>query len=374
MGSAELTDLQSLKISLLCHGISVSLAAEAALTGGGTTPMSVHEYPTTGGVTLVLEDDIYVNAPFDEPITQAPEATLRFDRREQQPFRVLFRGGEFPARVLPLPSYLSSGDSKGRAVTDAVFSHTDRARLSPIGGCHNSCSFCDSPLKTYELRPAEQLLEALSISTADTALPVHHAVISGGTPKQSDYGCFGQVCQSILRNATMPVDVMMSPQLGTQMIDRLSSSGADGFAINMELYDDRISKRTAPQKRGSGLQEFRASIERAVQNTGGSGRVRSLLLIGLEPEEQTLKGVEFLAKLGCDPVLSPFRPAPGTPLASQPGPSYELLESVYLRSLDIVDRYGVKLGPRCIPCMHNTLTFPDRSGAYYYSQELQCQT
>ncbi len=372
MGSNELTDPQSLKISLLCRGISVSPAAEAALTGDGTTPMSVHEYPTTGGLTLVLEDDTYVNAPFDEPIKQAPEATLLFAQQEQPPFRVLFSRQEFPARVLPLPGFLSARDSRGRPVTEAVFSHADRARLSPIGGCHNNCDFCDSPLRNYELRPAEQLVEALSIAAMDTALPVHHVVISGGTARQSDYGYFGEVCQSILRNARMPVDVMMSAQLGTDLIDQLCSWGAYGFSINMELYDEEVARRIAPQKRGSGLQEFRASVERAVQNTGGSGRVRSLLLVGLEPEEQTLKGVEFLAELGCDPVLSPFRPAPGTPLASQPGPSYELLESVYLRSLDIVDRYGVKLGPRCIPCMHNTLNFPDRSGAYYYSRDLRC--
>lgn len=370
MSSCELSILQALKISLLCRGISVSKDAELALTGGGATPMSVHEYPTTGGLSLVLNEDIYVNAPFDEPIAENPEAVLLFDKNEDAPFRVLFHREEFRVKVLPLPGYLSTRDSNGRLATESVFSHGDRARLSPIGGCHNRCLFCDSPLRTYELRHAEQLLEALSIAVADTALPAHHAVISGGTPRVSDYGYFGEVCQSILSNARIPVDVMMSAQLGTDLIDQLCSWGAYGFAINMELYDNDIAKRIAPEKRGSGLKEFCASIERSVQNTGGSGRVRSLLLVGLEPEDQTLKGVELLAELGCDPVLSPFRPASGTLLAGHPGPSYELLERVYLRSLDIVERHGVKLGPRCIPCTHNALTLADVSGEYYFSWEL----
>jgi hypothetical protein len=371
MGSSELSMLQSLKISLLCRGISVSPAAKAKLTHGGAIPLSVYEYATTGGLTLLLKDNVYVNAPFDEPIAEAPEATLLLEEQEEVPFRVLFHGEEFPTQVLPLPGYLFAKDSRGRLVTEAVFSHADRARLSPIGGCHNRCGFCDSPLKSYELRPAEQLMEALAIAQADTVLPVHHAVISGGTPKQGDYSYFSQACETIIRNAAMPVDVMMAPREDTKLIDQLSSWGVYGFAINLELYDDEMARRIAPQKRGLGVQKFGETIERAVECTGGRGRVRSLLLVGLEPEEQTLKGVEFLARLGCDPVLSPFRPAPDTPLANHPGPSYELLESVYLRSLDIVERHGVKLGPRCIPCTHNTLTFADRSGAYYFSQELQ---
>ena len=44
-----------------------------------------------------------------------------------------------------------------------------------------------------------------------------------------------------------------------------------------------------------------------------------------------------------------------------------MVGAIGLSTANIVERYGVKLGPRCIPCQHNTLTFPDDSGAYYYS-------
>ena len=95
--------------------------------------------------------------------------------------------------------------------------------------------------------------------------------------------------------------------------------------------------------------------------------MRSLLLVGLEPLERTLAGIEFLASLGCDPVLSPFRPAPGTELSDHRPPSADLMLEAWERSSQIVERHDVKLGPRCIPCMHNTVTAPDDSGAYYYS-------
>ena len=91
----------------------------------------------------------------------------------------------------------------------------------------------------------------------------------------------------------------------------------------------------------------------------GLGRVRSLLLVGIEPIEDTLAGVEALAARGCDPVLSPFRPDPSTPMRAIPPPTEADLGEVWERSEEIVARYGMRLGPRCVPCMHNTLTFPE---------------
>src|SRR5574340_1458117 len=99
----------------------------------------------------------------------------------------------------------------------------------------------------------------------------------------------------------------------------------------------------------------------------GPGRVRSLLIVGLEPEESVLRGVEFIASHGVDPVLSPFRPAPGTRLADVRPPSADAMRRLYESAEEIAQRHGVKLGPRCVPCQHNTITFPDGTDAYVYS-------
>lgn len=329
-------------------------------------PLSVHEYTTTGGVTLRLANDIYINAPFDNPYVENPEAVLDYDSREHV-FRIAFRGHELTGQALPLPGYLSSRDSAGRPVTDVVFSHVDRVRISPVGGCTMTCQFCDIPGRKYTPRPADQLLEALDVAMRDTALPAKHVLISGGTPGLRDFEYFDDVCRATVEAVDVPVDVMMPPrQQDPGFIDRLSDMGVNGYAINLEVYDEEVSRRVTPQKYRLGPKHYAHAIERAVARTGGNGRVRSLILVGLEPEDRTLAGVEFLARLGCDPVLSPFRPSPGTVLVNAPAPTMDLLERVYQESLNIVEKHGVKLGPRCIPCQHNTLTFPDSSGAYHY--------
>jgi hypothetical protein len=187
-------------------------------------------------------------------------------------------------------------------------------------------------------------------------------LISGGTPKREDYAYENEVYRAVAEAFVgLEVDVMMFPQPGLLDIEQLHSIGINGLSINLELYNVSLAKRVMPLKARLDRRQF-FDFERF-----GGGKVRSLLLVGLESTEDTLNGVRALAQRGCDPVLSPFRPDPATPMHNMEPPTVQTLAEVYERSLETTEAHGVKLGPRCIPCHHNTLTFPDGSSAYYYS-------
>lgn len=359
----------ALKVSLLARGVQVSPRARNVISRGGSVPLSVHEYATTGGLTIVVDKDLYVNAPFDEGFCE-PEALL--DAVDGQGALTLsFRGTELPVQLVPLPGYLEARDPKQRPIRHTTFSHADRVRVSPIVGCSMSCKFCDLAGNRYVKRPLEQLLMGIEAAIADRDVPVSHGLISGGTPSPRDYGYWDTVCAGVVSSAPLPFDVMMPPRpTDPEFIDRMVASGVQGFAINLEIFDSTAAARIVPQKHRLGLEAYRETIARAVRLTGGDGRVRSLVLVGLEPEEQTLRAVEFLAQLGCDPVLSPFRPTPATPLANHVAPTANQLERVFWRAREIVERHGVKLGPRCIPCQHNTLSLADGPSYYHSSARL----
>jgi hypothetical protein len=329
-------------------------------------PLTLREYATTGGVTLQVEGGVYVNAPFDEWYCGSSETRLDYHVTSDS-FSVSHNDATLAVRVLPLPGYLTTRDEFGRLVTDVAMSHADRLRLSPIDGCALDCQFCDMAGKRYVKRPAEQILAAMKIALDDRQLPVAHILISGGTPIASDFAYLDEICVSVATSTALPVDVMAVPRPDAAWIDRLAAAGISGFAINLELYGDAAAKYTR-RKRRSELTTFDSNLRRAVEVTGGRGRVRSLLVAGLEPIEDTVRGVEFIARTGADPVLSPFRPAPGTPLAETAPPSADFMWRLYSEALEITERHGVKLGPRCIPCGHNTLTFAGGDG--YYSQGL----
>ncbi len=366
MNCGELSELELLKILLLAEGIRVDPSAERQLSQGGLVPLTIHEYATTGGVTLIIDEQLYVNAPFDDWYCDRASTSLHFDESRNSYF-IRFSGGEVDARAVPLPGYLEAVDGQGRPVCETAMSHTDRVRLSPIDGCAFTCRFCDLADKKYVLRPLEQLLESLNVAKGDSHLPARHVLVSGGTPGRRHEPYFDDVMTAVIGAAGLPVDAMVTPRADPAYVERYVKHGLHGFSINLEVYDDEVAKRVIPEKQRLGREVFAMNVERAVRATGGNGRVRSLILVGLEDPESTLEGVEFIASLGADPVLSPFRPARGTRMEMYEPPNASMLARIYLESREIAERYGVKIGPRCIPCQHNTLTFPAGDQAYYFS-------
>jgi hypothetical protein len=147
----------------------------------------------TGGITLVLEQDVLVNAPFDEPY--CAESRLALVGSEGQ-FELRLDGLVVPVLdILPLPGYLDEVDDEGRAVADVAMSHGDRIRLSPIEGCAFDCSFCDmggryvrrSPEQIMPLSKSLSMTSGCQPATSSSAVDPHVAASSrrreGGTPE-----------------------------------------------------------------------------------------------------------------------------------------------------------------------------------------------
>jgi hypothetical protein len=351
--------LEAVKCSALATGIRLTAEASERLTLGGTRALSIHEYPTTGGITMVLEGGVYLNAPFDEWFCVDAVAELDVDHAGTGMVLRHSAGTVNVLDVLPLPGYLDRLDLRGRRVAEVAMSHADRVRLSPIVGCAYDCGYCDLADLEYVRRDADWLLSALEIAATDPGLPARHVLISGGSPRARHYDDFLQVCEDIIRGTDLPVDVMFSPMVDrSDMVPRLVDAGVAGFAINLEVFASGPAEVALGRKHRTVRDHLEPTIRQAVELLGSRGAVRSLIIVGLEPVEDTLRGVEHLAAMGCWPVLSPFRPAAGIALQHLPPPTEEVLAEVLRESRTIVARHGVALGPECGACQHNTLTFP----------------
>ena len=354
----SLTQTQELKIRLLTSGLAVEETARHVATNQDSRPLTLTDYATTGGLTVVLPGNIFVNAPLRNRVQPDSIPTLIWDKGE---YGIVWDSKTIGVEVLPLPYYSIRGRHPG------VMTHADRVRLSPVSGCACTCAFCDSPFARYSLADTDSLVTGLAEAMEDTLLPARHALISGGTPRRSDQDWLDAAYKKIIETSPISVDVMLMPRETVAIVDSLVSWGAHGLSINLELHNRELAQRWVPQKAHASVDAYSRSLSRAVELLGSGGKVRSLLIVGLEPVSETLKGVELLASLGVDPVLSPFRPAMGTALSGHPAPDEALLSSVYLEAMAICDAHGMHLGPRCIPCQHNVLAFPDDSGAYYFS-------
>lgn len=360
-----ITKNQLLKIRLLVEGMKITEEAKKVLSNNGKLPISLFEYVTTGGIPLKIKnDDIFVNAHFGESFCKKAKLTLDFNGSE---FFIIDNKKRTYVEPLPIPSYLKKKNKKGKPYTSFVMTNTDRVRVSPIQGCSFACKFCDLPRSyRYQKKDINELIEATKVAIEDPVLPGKHILISGGTPLPRDWKYMDDVYEKITKKFNLKVDIMMAPRPNLEYVDKLYSWGVNRIYANLELFNKKISSEMITGKYKLGRETYLKFLERAVEIFGKSNAY-SILLIGLEPVKDTLKGVELLAAMGVSPVLSPFIPSPITPLKDVPPPSTKTLKSAWEESLKIVKKYGVKLGPSCIPCHHNSLSFADKSSFYHYS-------
>ncbi len=351
---------QQAKFEIFSHGLSVHSTANDLLHDlWNDRPLSLVDYTTTSGLTIRLENDVWINSPlssYNKNFVKSPKWELVVSNGH---FYIESSSAQLKAEPISVPQYYNKKNQWGEPYIKYIKTHADRARISPIEGCSYSCHFCNSSYKNkYKKKKIEFMIDAINMALHDPWLPARHLLISGGTPFLKDYGYLQEVyCAVPKKFPDLEVDVMMVPTPGLLQFEELKNGGIKGISINMEIYNDDVAKKIMPQKALETREGFLGHLHHAVK-IFSQGKVRSLLLVGLEPIEDTLKGVEALARIGVDPVLSAFRPDPNTPLGNYPPPSVEFQKNVYLRSLEIVCKYpGVKLGPRCKPCQHNAIAF-----------------
>lgn len=350
---------QRLKFRLLAEGVSMTAAARARVDElRGRRKLTPADYASTSGVILKLENDVWVNAPFAEHnpnFVREPRNVLDV---APDGFLVRSDGWESAASLWLPPDYHDQDLSSGRPINHFAVTHGDRVRLSPIRGCTMRCRFCNIPYEdTYETKPIEGMTEALDRAFADPLQPARHLLVSGGTPAPGDVPFLQAVYERVLLDyADRQVDIMMVPVDGLFDLPRLKQLGLHELSINVELFNPRIAQFLMPQKHRQGMSRYVEFIGQAADMLGPR-RVRSMIMVGLEPLWDTLAAVRAVAEAGGVPVLSPFRPDPSTPLRDVRPLSAEELEEVYVRASDVAADAGQTLGPDCAPCTHNTLTF-----------------
>jgi hypothetical protein len=368
--ATALSVAQRLKFQLLAEGIEISRPARQAMREATSqSDLTPADYASTTGLILELDDDVWVNAPINDYNPNFVSGSRFVLDHGTDGFCVHGAGLASPARFWPPPRYHAQSERFG-PLNNFVVTHGDRARLSPVRGCAMTCMFCnipyDDPLDVYGTKPIDALLEAARIAVGDERQPAHHMLISGGTPKRPDFEFMQELYQQVLlefpRN---PVDIMMVPLPGLFDLPLLDKLGLNEISINIEVFSETHAKQVMRNKYNQGLAFYLDFIEQAAEALG-TGRVRSMLMVGLEPMEMTLAGVAAIAERGGVPVLSPFRPDPATPLRDCKPSSAAELEQTYLRAVEVAARSGAVLGPACPPCTHNTLSFVAPGSPYRY--------
>lgn len=363
-----------LKTRLMQHGAVFTPSARKMLPKDKFGHINFDDYATTGGMIVEIDGWVYANVP------------IMFGGT---PFYIEWTNNHFflldkncnsnnivpvNVRVIPQPQYALDNKllQNDIPVRELIMTHGDRARIMPIHGCAFHCQFCTCNLRNYMEIPLEQIDEAIQVAINDPYIKPRHFLISGGTP-ENDENSFSYI-DSVYRYfprkySKYDFDVMLAPR-GMKPGEQFSSSyndflhylfedcGIKTLSVNIEMYNDSIRREYITDKWKIGIKNYLTFIEQAVR-IFGEGTIRSSIIVGLEPKEDTLEAVRQICLVGGIPTLSAFVAAPGTLMARYPEPSVEYLYEIAQESNKIARANGMFLGPKCRMCSHNSITFED---------------
>lgn len=344
-----------LKIALLNQGVRILPDANLQIMQSGGCNESVFN-----SIDLIFFDYIRINAP------------VNINFSSLSPFSIGWQNGKYILYFyqniiceigLEFTKSIANLKTRNGVPYKAIaFISGDRLRIKPEYRCFfktnkKGCLFCPgnnlSAIKnTYTLM---DIMEVIDYCIANEQF--RHILIGGGSADPcSDENRILPVIEYIRSKTDKPIYLMSLPPNDTLYVDKYIEAGVNEIAFNIELYDRNLALKYMPGKGKISLEEYISKLERAKFLISEKGNVRTMLIAGLESQENTLTAIELLTAKGIQPMISIFRPTPNCSLSYIVQPSNEDIYNLFIEAEKICNQHNLSLGPTCPSCQNNTLS------------------
>ncbi len=322
------------KLALVSHGVSLPEGLRDA------SRWVAQANASEAVIDLRLPSGHFATVPVAQPYTE--QSPISLTQEDADGCAELRWGGEkLDVQLLPAPAFYTRKARSGARMGSFASLHENLLMLHPLMGCGffagegQACQYCqyDSMLNDAvpPLRDPLELVEVVRAALAERE--VDTVYLYNGYAPGDDAGL----------NRLVPVIALLRRHLGyrqialetvapadVSVIDNLYAAGLDIFVCNLELHDpDRFAEICPGKQAHGGQQAIWKALEHA-RKVFRAGTVVSNLIVGLEPLDATRAGIDALLARGVVPLLQPFRPLPGTPLASLPVPLLAEVEQAFL--------------------------------------------
>ena len=351
-------DLTALKVSLINRGVVLTDRAKNY----------IHKHGDMRGGTYFALDlfihGLYINAPLYTKLTFLSPFTI-----DVEP------SGGLALRYYETLIGMVDYDKKERLLSEKTASHvqidkilffaSDRVRIQNSSCCTFAkngvvCRFCEADGMDNHFTE-QDIIDSIDILFNSQNSPMFRHVLIGGL--SNDIGSERETLIRIIRKirsySDKPIYLMCLPPKKIDIAEYFAE-GVTEFGFNIEIYDRSIAKRIMPGKGRIPLNRYMDSLKEAVRLCGSDGAVRTAFIVGLEPKESLMQGIEDVCKIGVAPILSAFRPIPFTQMADVIPPTDEYLYEITVEAERISNKYGLSLGPTCPACRNNTLTIANK--------------
>lgn len=346
----------NVKIALLNHGVTLTPQAMAYAQKCGTIRKAVFD-----AIDIVVFESLYVNVPFRCKFCTISPFSIDI---EDEKFLLLYDGlyvSEVIISFVPEP-LLNKKTMSGVPFDHIINLANDRIRINPASVCifkkqNTSCKFCNLPTENSSYG-IDDIKEAIDYCLGN--IRFRHFLIGGGTYSiQGGWDIIIEIATYIRSKSDKNIYLMSIPPQTTEILIDLYNAGITEVAFNMEIFDRKCALQIMPGKGSISENVYMSALDAAVKIWGDRGNVRSLLIYGFDLWDDFLKGVKNLCKKGVEPIISIFRPLKGTALENlNPPPTLELF-FLFQKCQHIVHEHNLILGPDCIECQNNTLSYTE---------------
>lgn len=310
-------------------------------------------------VDIILADGFVVNCPYDTNHSEYSPFTIGLVKQKL----ILYY---YEKVITDVAIYYESKLNQKKTASGVpycavAFLATDRLRINYNPVCYykntkSACHFCNLPDNNtpYTFDDITSIVDDYINHES-----FRHILLGGGSSSpKSNFQDVIKLTRFLKSKTDKPLYLMSLPPCDLEVISQLYNEGIDEIAFNIEIFHEKLASKYMPGKGLIPREHYYRALQKAVSLWGKSGNVRSMIMLGLEPENSLLSGIERLCKMGVQPMISIFRPLENTPLSYMLPLSiqktielYEIIESICIK-------YGQILGPSCVYCQNNTLSIP----------------
>lgn len=346
----------NVKIALLNHGITFTHKALEYAKKQGKIREAVFD-----AIDIKIFDTVYVNVPFSCKFCSFSPFSIDL----QNETFVLLYNAEFISKIeisfMP-EQLINKKTSSGVPYENIINIANDRIRINPAPVCifkkmNIACKFCNLPIQNslYDISDIKEVIDYCLENVS-----FKHFLIGGGTYSiQGGWEVIIEIASYIHSKCNKKIYLMSIPPSNLDILHNLYNAGISEVAFNLEIFNRDYAIKLMPGKGKISKENYIYTFKEAVKIWGKKGNVRSLLIYGFDPLNIFLEGIETLCKNGVEPIISIFRPLKDTPLENLNPPSTIELFSLYQSCQEIVHKYSLILGPDCIECQNNTLSYTE---------------
>jgi hypothetical protein len=207
------------------------------------------------------------------------------------------------------------------------------------------CKFCNIvPARqrnrnhVVTIKEAEDIYDVVKEAIIDNPV-CSHLAMTAGAAKDDGLGNLPQILEKLkplLAQKYFPIVTAITATRNKEETEQLCSTGISSVSFNLEIWDEKLFNEICPGKtRRIGRARWIESLKEA-RDLLKPARALTSFVVGLEPKESLLEGIEYLSSEGIWPIMSPFIPMVGTGYEGKQAPDANWIWDVHEKATEII--------------------------------------